>query len=28
LLDIGFTCEEIETSLDRARRFEEIDFQR
>jgi len=28
LLDIGFTCEEIESSLDRARRFEEIDIQR
>jgi ApeA N-terminal domain 1 len=28
LLDIGFTCEEIETSLQRARRFEEIDLQR
>lgn len=28
LLDIGFTCEEIEASLNRARRFEEIDLQR
>jgi hypothetical protein len=28
LRDIGFTCEEIEASLDRARRFEEIDTQR
>src|SRR5918996_2442885 len=28
LVDIGFTCEEIEASLDRARRFEEINLQR
>ena len=28
LLGIGFSCEEIEASLDRARRFEEIDLQR
>jgi hypothetical protein len=28
LLDVGFTCDEIERCLDRARRFEEIDLQR
>jgi hypothetical protein len=28
MLDVGFTCDEIEASLDRARRFEEVDIQR
>jgi hypothetical protein len=28
LRDVGFTCDEIEASLDRASRFEEIDIQR